>query len=140
MPIDGSLLRTRYVPGELFSVSAATARSVTGLFARNERVICEFDTALGPLALVLVGALFVGSIETVWTGEVNPPSLRGGSARTLEAGIGRCFAKGEEIARFNMGSTVISVLGNSGAVFERVHVFGRPLRLGQALLRGSQGA
>jgi phosphatidylserine decarboxylase len=140
MPIDGSLVRTRYVPGELFSVNAATARTVTGLFARNERVVCEFETVLGPLALVLVGALFVGSIETVWTGEVNPPPLRGGSVRALEAGIGRRFAKGEEIGRFNMGSTVIAVLGNTGAVFERVHAFGRPLRLGQALLRGSQGA
>ena len=60
--------------------------------------------------------------------------------RTLEAGIGRHFAKGEEIARFNMGSTVIAVVGNTGAAFERVRAFGRPVRLGQALLRGSQGA
>jgi phosphatidylserine decarboxylase len=140
MPIDGSLLRTRYVPGELFSVNAATARSVSGLFARNERVVCEFDTGLGPLALVLVGALFVGSIETVWTGEVNPPPLRGGAVRTLETSQGRRFAKGEEIARFNMGSTVIAVLGDRTAAFTSDCAFGRPVRLGQALLRGASSA
>jgi phosphatidylserine decarboxylase len=138
MPVDGTLLRSRYVPGELFSVNAATARSVQGLFARNERVVSEFDTRLGPLALVLVGALFVGSIETVWGGEANPPPLRGGAARALETGQGHRFAKGEEIARFNMGSTVIAVLGDPAAGFARDCAFARPLRLGQALLHSGE--
>lgn len=73
MPCDAVLRATRYVPGQLFSVNAATARTVPDLFARNERVVCDFDTADGPLCLVLVGALFVGSIETVFAGEINPP-------------------------------------------------------------------
>jgi phosphatidylserine decarboxylase len=113
MPLAGRLAATRYVPGQLFSVSSATARTVPGLFARNERVICEFETELGPLAMVLVGALFVGSIETVYAGEVNPPPARDGGIRTIEAGVGRSFARGEELARFNMGSTVVLLLGNS---------------------------
>jgi phosphatidylserine decarboxylase len=133
MPLAGRLIATRYVPGRLYSVNAATARTVAGLFARNERVVCEFDTALGPLALVLVGALFVGSIETVYAGEVNPPAVRGGAVRSLEAGLGTSFARGEELARFNMGSTVVALLGNPGTRFAPELRAGSTLRLGQAL-------
>ena len=86
MPLAGRLTATRYVPGQLYSVNAATARAVPGLFARNERVVCEFDTDLGPLAVVMVGALFVGSIETVFAGEINPPGQRGGVVRSIDAG------------------------------------------------------
>ncbi len=135
MPLAGRLTATRYVPGRLYSVNAATARSVAGLFARNERVVCEFDTALGPLAMVLVGALFVGSIETVYAGEVNPPAVRGGAVRSLEAGLGTSFARGDELARFNMGSTVVLLLGNAGARFAPGLGAGSTLRLGQALAR-----
>ena len=91
MPCDAVLRATRYVPGQLFSVNAATARTVPELFARNERVVCDFDTDDGPLCLVLVGALFVGSIETVFAGEINPPPGRGGDVRVIEAGVGRTF-------------------------------------------------
>ena len=87
MPVTGRLTATRYVPGEFFSVNPATVRAVPGLFARNERVVCEFDTALGPMAMVLVGALFVGSIETVYAGEINPPAARGGRVTTIAEGI-----------------------------------------------------
>jgi phosphatidylserine decarboxylase len=135
MPLAGRLTATRYVPGRLYSVNAATARTVAGLFARNERVVCEFDTALGPLAMVLVGALFVGSIETVYAGEVNPPAMRGGAVRSLEAGLGTSFARGDELARFNMGSTVVLLLGNAGARFAPGLGAGSTLRLGQALAR-----
>jgi len=135
MPLAGRLGATRYVPGRLYSVNAATARTVAGLYARNERVVCEFDTALGPLAMVLVGALFVGSIETVYAGEVNPPGTRGGAARPVEAGTGRSFARGEELARFNMGSTVVVLLGNPAARFAAGLGAGSVLRLGQALAR-----
>ena len=135
LPLAGRLTATRYVPGRLFSVNAATARTVGGLFARNERVVCEFDTALGPLAMVLVGALFVGSIETVYAGEVNPPAARGGAIRSIEAGAGRSFARGEELARFNMGSTVVLLLGNPQARFAAGLAAGSTLRLGQALAR-----
>jgi phosphatidylserine decarboxylase len=135
LPLAGRLTGTRYVPGRLFSVSAATARTVSGLYARNERVVCEFDTALGPLAMVLVGALFVGSIETAYAGEVNPPATRGGAVRTVEAGAGRSFARGEELARFNMGSTVVLLLGNPRLRFAAGLGAGSALRLGQALAR-----
>lgn len=135
MPLAGRLLAARYVPGQLFSVNAATARTVTSLYARNERVVCEFDTALGPLAMVLVGALFVGSIETVFAGEVNPPPARGGGFRTLETGLGTELARGDELGRFNMGSTVVLLVGNEALRFaERVGP-GSTLRLGQALAR-----
>lgn len=135
MPLAGRLLAARYVPGQLFSVNAATARTVTSLYARNERVVCEFDTALGPLAMVLVGALFVGSIETVFAGEVNPPPARGGGVRTLETGLGTELARGDELGRFNMGSTVVLLVGNEALRFAEGVGPGSTLRLGQALAR-----
>jgi phosphatidylserine decarboxylase len=135
MPLAGRLTATRYVPGRLFSVNAATARTVAGLYARNERVVCEFDTAIGPIAVVLVGALFVGSIETVFTGEVNPPPRRGGGIHTIEAGLGTDFARGDELGRFNMGSTVVLLVGNHGLRFVDALAPGRTLRLGQLLAR-----
>ena len=134
MPCDAVLRATRYVPGELFSVNAATARAVSDLFARNERVVCDFDTDDGPLCLVLVGALFVGSIETVYAGEINPPPARGGEVRTLNEGLGRKFARGEELGRFNMGSTVIVLTGRQVAFAPRVQP-AEPVRMGQLLAR-----
>jgi phosphatidylserine decarboxylase len=134
MPLEGVLRATRYVPGQLFSVNASTARTVQGLFARNERVVCDFDTALGPMAMVLVGALFVGSIETVFAGEINPPRGRGGQVRAIEAGVGRRFARGEELGRFNMGSTVVVLFGNAAA-FEPHLQPGVPVRMGEAFAR-----
>jgi phosphatidylserine decarboxylase len=133
MPLAGRLTATRYVPGALYSVNAATARAVPGLFARNERVVCEFETELGPLAVVMVGALFVGSIETVFAGEINPPAQRGGSVRAVERGIGAAFARGDELGRFNMGSTVIVLLGNGATRFAARLGPGSTLRLGEAL-------
>jgi phosphatidylserine decarboxylase len=134
MPCDGVLRATRYVPGQLFSVNAATARTVPDLFARNERVVCDFDTDDGPLCLVLVGALFVGSIETVYAGEINPPPGRRGQVRAIDAGVGRAFKRGEELGRFNMGSTVILLTGNPATFAPRVEPT-EPVRLGQLLAR-----
>lgn len=133
MPLAGRLTTTRYVPGDLYSVNAATVRAVPGLFARNERVVAEFDTALGPMAMVLVGALFVGSIETVYAGEINPPAARGGQVVTITEGVGTEFAKGVEMGRFNMGSTVILLVGRSGIRFAEGLGAGRPVRMGQRL-------
>jgi len=135
MPLAGRLAATRHVPGRLFSVNAATARMIPGLFARNERVVCEFETGLGPLAMVLVGALFVGSIETVFAGEINPPPARGGVVRSIDKGIGTQFARGAELGRFNMGSTVVLLLGNGATRFADGLAPGATLRLGQALAR-----
>lgn len=107
MPYAGTALKNIYVPGDLFSVNASTARSVPRVFARNERLICEFHTPVGRVAVILVGALHVGSIETVHCGEVNPPPRRRKQPEILTAGFGRQFAKGDELGRFNMGSTVV---------------------------------
>lgn len=107
MPYAGTALKNIYVPGDLFSVNASTARAVPRVFARNERLICEFNTPVGRVAVILVGALHVGSIETVHCGEVNPPPRRRKRPEIIAAGVGRPFAKGEELGRFNMGSTVV---------------------------------
>jgi phosphatidylserine decarboxylase len=110
MPLGGTLCAAWYVPGQLFSVNTATAASVPGLFARNERVVCIFEDGPRLFALVLVGALFVGSIETVWHGEVTPRSPR--TAVELPLDTTRAplhLQKGEEMGRFNMGSTVILI-------------------------------
>jgi phosphatidylserine decarboxylase len=107
MPADATLRAWRYVPGRLFSVNAATAGALPNLFARNERLVTVFDTAGGVLVMVLVGALFVGGIETVWTGPVTPPHLRGAPSDILHQGSDCTLARGAEMGRFNMGSTVI---------------------------------
>ncbi|RTR40688.1 phosphatidylserine decarboxylase [Shewanella canadensis] len=109
MPIKGTLSKMTYVPGELFSVNPLTAENVPGLFARNERVVALFETEIGPMAMVLVGATIVASIETVWAGTVTPPTgkkvftwdypTEGPDALTLD--------KGDEVGRFKLGSTVV---------------------------------
>ena len=110
MPLGGTLCAAWYVPGQLFSVNTATAASVPGLFARNERVVCIFEDGPRLFALVLVGALFVGSIETVWHGEVTPRSPRTVVELPLDATRAPLhLQKGEEMGRFNMGSTVILI-------------------------------
>ena len=111
MPIGGRLRRWSYVPGRLFSVNPATARAMPRLFARNERLIAEFDTSAGPLLLVMVGALFVGSLETVWAGKVSPPHRRRSKPDHFDLLHPLDFARGAEIGRFNMGSTVILLAG-----------------------------
>lgn len=109
MPLTGVVRETLYIPGALFSVNAATARAVPGLFARNERVVCDFETSAGGMAIALVGALFVGSIETVYTGEINPPAVRGSAISIISKGTGQRLEKGTELGRFNMGSTIVLV-------------------------------
>jgi phosphatidylserine decarboxylase len=110
MALTGTLRETIYIPGALFSVNAATARAVRGLFARNERVVCDFDNPpAGGMAIALVGALFVGSIETVYAGEINPPATRGGTVSIISRGVGQTLEKAAELGRFNMGSTIVLV-------------------------------
>ncbi|MFT8211777.1 MAG: archaetidylserine decarboxylase [Symbiopectobacterium sp.] len=112
MPCDGVLREMIYVPGELFSVNLFTADNVPNLFARNERVICLFDTDFGPMAQILVGATIVGSIETVWSGTVTPPR-EGIIKRWTYPAAGEqgaiALQKGEEMGRFKLGSTVINL-------------------------------
>ena len=132
MPCDGRLVRMTHVPGALFSVNPTTARGVPGLFARNERVVCEFDTALGPLALVLVGATIVGSMATVWHGVVNPP--RPGQVRTWDyAQTPVRLRQGEEMGRFLLGSTVVLLFPRGALRWNPDWTPGRPIRLGEAM-------
>jgi phosphatidylserine decarboxylase len=135
MPISGRLRTTVYVPGALFSVNAATVRTVPNVFARNERVICDFDTAVGRMAVILVGALFVGSIETVWCGEVNPPPRIRKRPQRIDQGAGLELAQGAELGRFNMGSTVILLFEPQRIEWVEALQPGAVLRLGQVIGR-----
>jgi phosphatidylserine decarboxylase len=132
MPCDGRLTRMIYVPGDLFSVNPLTARHVPSLFARNERVVCVFDTPYGPFVNVLVGATIVGSIATVWHGVVNPP-------RTREIREWRYdgqhieLAKGAEMGRFLLGSTVVMLFPKNVVSFHADWAATRAVRLGEAM-------
>lgn len=108
MPCSGTLKQMTYVPGKLFSVSPLTTRVIPGVFARNERVLCFFETEFGPLALIMVGAMIVGGMETVWQGSVTPPHRdRINHWHYSDTESVKHFNKGEEMGRFNIGSTVI---------------------------------
>ena len=132
MPCEGRLRRMVHVPGSLYSVNPATARGISGLFARNERVVCLFDTAHGPLGLVLVGATIVGSMATVWHGRVNPP--RPGTVRTWDYDEPPIvLGQGAEMGRFLLGSTVVMIWPAVAMRFEPSWAPGRPIRLGEAM-------
>lgn len=132
MPCDGRLTRMVYVPGELFSVNPTTARGVPGLFARNERVVCVFESERGPFVLVLVGATIVGSMATVWHGVVNPP--RGGEVREWRYDDREIvLRKGEEMGRFLLGSTVVMLFPRPALAFNPDWAPGRAIRLGEAM-------
>jgi phosphatidylserine decarboxylase len=132
MPIAGTLREWIYVPGRLFSVNQATARAMPNLFARNERVIAIFDTEIGPLAMVLVGALFVGSMETVWAGQISPPHLRSGIFHYQPMEPIK-LERGAEMGRFNMGSTVILLTGPQAVDWQAPLAHGSVVRVGQAI-------
>lgn len=112
LPFDAQLIETLFVPGRLFSVDGRTTRHVPGLFARNERVVTLFETGYGPMAVIMVGAMMVGSVETVWGGLEMPPHRKWRRYRNFRDQDIR-FARGGEIARFNMGSTVILLFGKN---------------------------
>ena len=132
MPCRGTLTRMIYVPGDLFSVNPTTARGVPGLFARNERVVCVFDTVHGPLVLVLVGATIVGSMATVWHGVVNPPR-RPKVSEWHYAGQGITLEKGAEMGRFLLGSTVVMLWPQAAIGFSPEWAPARPIRLGEKM-------
>jgi phosphatidylserine decarboxylase len=132
MPCDGRLTRMIYVPGALFSVNPTTARGVPGLFARNERVVCVFDTANGPFVLVLVGATIVGSMATVWHGVVNPRRI--GKLREWHyADQDIQLRKGEEMGRFMLGSTVVMLFPIKTLAFNMAWEPGKSIRLGEKM-------
>lgn len=138
IPSDGVLSAMRYIPGRLFSVNPATTRAVPGLFARNERLICHFDTPHGKFLLIMVGALFVSGIETVWHGEVSPPHASkmmhiDYTDLPKEDSIRLRYSRGDEIGRFNMGSTVILLFEPNRIEFENTFTAGKPVRMGSPL-------
>ncbi|MBM5812017.1 MAG: phosphatidylserine decarboxylase [Gammaproteobacteria bacterium] len=132
MPCSGTLRRARLIPGDRFSVNAATAAGVPGLYTRNERVVCVFDTTAGAIALVLVGALFVGSISLIWSGEVNARRRRRVVDLPLPTPPPR-LEKGAELGCFNMGSTVILLAPARRIRPEPGLVPGRRLRCGERI-------
>ncbi|WP_296128661.1 archaetidylserine decarboxylase [Pseudomonas sp. Ga0074129] len=134
MPLTGTLREMVYVPGRLFSVNQTTAENVPELFARNERVVCLFDTERGPMAVVLVGAMIVASIETVWAGLVTPPK------RTLKtfnydeaARAPITLDKGAEMGRFKLGSTAIVLFGPDQVQWAETLTANSPVQMGQRL-------
>ena len=134
MPFGGVLKEMVYVPGTLFSVSPATARAVPGLFARNERIICWFETTAGRMAVVMVGAIFVGSMETVWHGEVTPAAERQIARWRYAPPVSTITLKrGAEMGRFNMGSTVVVLLERQVAAWRSKLNAGVRVQMGQTL-------
>lgn len=133
-PATGQLREMRYLPGRLFSVNGLTVSALPRLFSRNERVACLFDTDVGPIAVVLVGALNVGSIETTWAGRVAPgPDRQAAAWRYPARGEGSVrLSRGAELGRFNLGSTVIVVLPEHAALAPEI-VSGAAVRVGQTL-------
>ena len=132
MPCDGRLSRMIYVPGQLFSVNPVTARGVPGLFARNERVVCVFESEHGPFVLALVGATIVGSMATVWHGVVNPPRTRQIRDWRYDAEP-TVLRQGDEMGRFLLGSTVVMLLPKGPLQFNPAWSAGRGVRMGEAM-------
>ncbi|HLA31305.1 MAG TPA: archaetidylserine decarboxylase [Pseudomonas sp.] len=138
MPLAGTLREMVYVPGRLFSVNQSTAENVPELFARNERVVCLFDTERGPMAVVLVGAMIVASIETVWAGLVTPPKRSLKTFRYDDAARAPiALDKGAELGRFKLGSTAIVLFGADQVQWAQELLAGSPVQMGQLLGSGA---
>jgi phosphatidylserine decarboxylase len=134
MPIEGKLLQTTYVPGKLFSVNRVTANSVPNLFARNERLVCLFDTPAGKMALVLVGAMIVAGIETVWSGQVCPaPSRVVNRTNYEQTSPAVQLARGVEMGRFKLGSTVIVLFEPGKVALQPALAAGSTTQMGQLM-------
>ncbi|MEW7988728.1 MAG: archaetidylserine decarboxylase [Candidatus Thiodiazotropha sp.] len=135
MPVNGRLKRMLHVPGRLFSVNATTCEKVPRLFARNERVISVFETDLGPMAVILVGAIFVSSIETVWAGTITPARQQVNSWNYQPQSEPNPIEliKGEEMGRFNMGSTVILLFARDAVEWAEGFSAGATVRMGRAI-------
>jgi phosphatidylserine decarboxylase len=132
MPCDGKLTRMIYVPGELFSVNPTTARGIPGLFARNERVVCVFDTANGPFVMTLVGATIVGSMATVWHGVVNPSRVTQICEWKYDD-QNIVLKKGDELGRFLLGSTVVMLFPKDALGFNPAWQPAGPVKLGEMM-------
>jgi len=140
MPADGTLQEIWYVPGRLFSVNANAAAQVDQLFARNERLVLLFEGTCGPFAVIFVGALNVGSMATIWHGDVTPRRPRKISRIALPPEKERFLTRGAEVGRFNMGSTVILLFAPDRVSLDAALAAGDTVRMGQAMgtLRGAR--
>jgi len=132
IPISGTLREMVHVPGRLFSVNGATTEAVNGLFAKNERVVAIFDTEIGAMALVLVGAIFVSSIETVWHGVVTPPTIKTVRVWNYETDA-PTLKIGDEMGRFNMGSTIIVLFEKDKMTWNTDFTAGKTVKLGEKI-------
>lgn len=132
MPLGGRLRKMTYVPGKLFSVNQTTANKVPGLFARNERLVCEFDSEHGSFVVILVGAMIVAGIETVWAGEVAPVRPRLHSQSYIDRSD-IMLQKGEEMGRFKLGSTAIILFPEGKVEWDTALQNGTPVKMGQAI-------
>lgn len=131
-PLAGELVAARYVPGELYSVNQTTVSRVDGLFRRNERLVMHFQTALGPAAVIFVGALNVGSISTPWSGEIRPK--KHGIVESVSlAGHTSHVEKGELLGWFNMGSTVILLMPDGAMDWQETLLPGTVVKMGQRI-------
>ena len=135
MPLTGQLKEMIYVPGRLFSVAPQCINHIPKLFARNERVISLFDTVAGPMAVILVGAIFVGSIDTVWAGEITPPHGKKISITEYSDQDAVELHRAEEMGRFNMGSTVILLFPQDRVELDSSLVSSAPIKMGQTIGR-----
>ena len=135
MPLAGELKRMLHLPGRLFAVNPTTTRLVPRLFARNERVVCLFESPTGPMAVILVGAIFVGGIDTVWAGTVTPAGRRIAGWSYGEAGAAVHLERGAEMGRFNMGSTVILLHGPERVQWAESLLPGTKVRMGEQIGR-----
>lgn len=135
MPVDGLLRHMTHIPGRLFSVAPHTVAAIPGLFARNERVAAHFETQIGPMAVIMVGAINVAAIETVWAGLIMPPA----GHKITESNYPNSgdnelkLMRGEELGRFNMGSTVILLFGPGSVSWLEKLTIGQPVRMGQKI-------
>jgi phosphatidylserine decarboxylase len=136
MPLTGTLRSMTYVPGDLFSVNTTTADNVPRLFSRNERAVCIFDTELGPMAIILVGAMIVAGIETVWAGQVAPIKREIRTDQYLEEPKPLTLQKGEEMGRFKLGSTAIVLFGPEVMQWQEDYSTGSSTVMGQLLGAG----
>lgn len=133
MPCEGKLLKTIYIPGDLYSVNQTTAENIDQLFARNERLVAIFETPHGPMAMILVGAMIVAGIETVWDGQVAPVPKTPQHKHFASAAENVELEKGDEMGRFKLGSTVILLFGKDAISWQQEFTAGTTVQLGQRI-------
>ena len=140
MPVAGRLREMTYIPGHLFSVNFSTARAIADLFTRNERLVCMFDTDHGPMALILVGAMLVSGLQTIWSGPISPPHGQAMRTWRYENETAVQLSRGEEMGRFDAGSTVILLFPGKRVRWLDTLQAGAGVQMGEELARLLSGS